>query len=134
MKFAHRLFDARWLRAPWARFELTGVVNRIDRRVFHPGTCGEVRFIYRLAYEKETPKGRVASRLPMTVNLVFWQQPEGGDCSAVARRWLAPAGATGDRLARGRSPPRGRCGWRRSRARGSRRWRSTSSRCAGRRR
>jgi hypothetical protein len=99
MKFAHRLFDARWLRAPWARFELIGVANRIDRRVFHPGTCGEVRFIYRLGYAKPTARGQVASRLPMTINLVFWQLPEAGGCSAVARRWLAPAGAAGDRLA-----------------------------------
>ena len=101
MKFAHRLFDARWLRSPSARFQLTGVVNRIDRRVFHPGTCGEVRFLYRLAYAKKTPKGVVASRLPMTVNLVFWQQPQpqisAGDCSALARRWMAPAGAGGER-------------------------------------
>lgn len=100
MKFAHRLFDARWLRSPSARFQLTGVVNRIDRRAFHPGTCGEVRFLYRLAYEKKTPKGVVASRLPMTVNLVFWQPSEGGDCGAVARRWMAPAGTGGERLAR----------------------------------
>ncbi len=109
MKFAHRLFDARWLRAPSARFELIGVVNRIDRRAFAPATlasttCGEVRFLYRLAYEKKTTKGVVASRLPMTVNLVFWQQPDqqphNDDCGAVARRWMAPAGANGERLAR----------------------------------
>jgi hypothetical protein len=93
-KFAHRLFDVRWLRSPSARFQLAGVANRIDRRVFHPGTCGEVRLIYRLRYEKKTPKGVVASRLPMTVNLVFWQLPEGSDCTAVARRWMAPAGTS----------------------------------------
>src|SRR5688572_8542103 len=28
---SHRLFDVRWLRSPAARFELVGVVNRLDR-------------------------------------------------------------------------------------------------------
>src|SRR5262249_38092732 len=51
-RFSHRLFDARWLRAPWARFELVGIVNRLDRKPF-VGGCGDVRLVYRLAYEKE---------------------------------------------------------------------------------
>ena len=45
-----RLFDRRWLRSPEMRFELVGVFDRLDRRVFQEGTCGEVRFLYRLAY------------------------------------------------------------------------------------
>src|SRR5258707_34235 len=43
----HRLFDARWLKAETARFELIGVVNRIDRKPFTPDTCGETRLVYR---------------------------------------------------------------------------------------
>jgi hypothetical protein len=82
MRASHRLFDARWLASPRAHFELVGVVNRLDRAAFAPGTCGELRFIYRLAYRQ----GEVYSRLPMTVNLVFFQKPA-PDCRAVARRW-----------------------------------------------
>jgi hypothetical protein len=71
IKARHRLLDARWLMSASARFELVGVVNRMDRAPFAPGTCGEVRFIYRLAYRKDEPSGSVYSRLPMTVNVVF---------------------------------------------------------------
>jgi len=46
---SHRLFDKRWLRSPSARFELVGLVNRIDRAGIIGG-CGEVRLVYRLAY------------------------------------------------------------------------------------
>jgi hypothetical protein len=42
-KHTHRLFNAGWLRSPDLRFELVGVVNRIDRRPFHPTACGELR-------------------------------------------------------------------------------------------
>jgi len=45
IKARHRLLDARWLMSASARFELVGVVNRMDRAPFAPGTCGEVRFI-----------------------------------------------------------------------------------------
>jgi hypothetical protein len=38
MRHLHRLFDRRWLTADATRFELVGVVNRLDRHVFHPGT------------------------------------------------------------------------------------------------
>jgi hypothetical protein len=82
MRASHRLFDADWLRSPRARFELVGVVNRLDRAPFTPGACGEARLIYRLAYRH----GEVYSRLPMTLNVVFFQQPE-PDCRAVAQRW-----------------------------------------------
>jgi hypothetical protein len=82
MRASHRLFDARWLTSPRAHFELVGVVNRLDRAPFTPGFCGETRFVYRLAYRQ----GEVYSRLPMTVNLVFFQEPQ-PDCRAVAQRW-----------------------------------------------
>lgn len=49
-----RIMDMRWLKTDAARFRLVGVVNRLDRRDFTEirgdGRCGEVRFIYRLAY------------------------------------------------------------------------------------
>ncbi|TIT86800.1 MAG: hypothetical protein E5W55_29905, partial [Mesorhizobium sp.] len=49
-----RIIDMRWLKTNAARFRLVGVANRLDRRDFaelgkEPG-CGEVRFVYRLAY------------------------------------------------------------------------------------
>jgi hypothetical protein len=89
IKAPHRLFDATWLRSPSARFELVGVINRMDRAVFDPGTCGEVRFIYRLAYRKAEASGSIYSRLPMTVNVVFLLP--GNDCGALAHQWLAGA-------------------------------------------
>src|SRR4029079_11495915 len=49
MRYAHRGFGPAWLSSPAVRLELVAVVNRIDRRVFHPGTCGELRFVYRMA-------------------------------------------------------------------------------------
>jgi hypothetical protein len=76
---AHRLFDVRWLSAETARFELVGVVNRMDRAALHGG-CGETRLVYRLRYR--TPA--VTSRLPMTVQV---ELHNGDDCRAVAKRW-----------------------------------------------
>jgi hypothetical protein len=78
----HRLFDARWLKAPSARFELVGVANRLDRKPFAPATCGETRLVYRLAYRKSES---LHSRLPMTLNVVHWVR---GDCKAEALRWM----------------------------------------------
>jgi hypothetical protein len=43
MKYVHRGFDPDWLTMPSARWQLSAVVNRIDRRAFHPGTCGVCR-------------------------------------------------------------------------------------------
>jgi hypothetical protein len=84
MKSVHRMFNAEWLKSPEASFELTGVVHRADRAPFKSASCGEVRFLYRLAYLKTAPS-RIYSRLPMTANLVFW--PAAGDCAASAARW-----------------------------------------------
>ena len=88
---AHRLFDVRWLRAPTARFELVAITNRIDRRALDPHACGEMRFVYRLAYERSEGQVRLASRLPMTFALELRVDDVAGDqCRSVARRWLQP--------------------------------------------
>jgi hypothetical protein len=89
-----RLFDERWLASEETRFELVGVFNRLDRRVFYPGTCGEVRFVYRLAYRTTHAGAAMAGRLPLTVNVVFFVSDAGG-CAEVARAWRAPRGLAG---------------------------------------
>jgi hypothetical protein len=91
IKALHRLFDAAWLQSSSAHFELVGVVNRMDRDAFRPGSCGEIRFIYRLAYQKDEASGRVYSRLPMTANVVFLLPGEGDRCRELARQWMAGA-------------------------------------------
>ncbi len=81
---ARRLFDPAWLSR--GHFELTGVVNRVDRRGFDPAACGEVRLVYRLVLQNE---GRPPARLPMTVN-VRVPQPmprEDRTCRNVGTRW-----------------------------------------------
>ncbi len=98
MKNSHRLFDMSWLSSEKTRLELIGVVNRVDRQPFEPAHCGETRLIYRLAYTTELAGEPLSSRLPMTVNVVFWQDPEeAGEaeasagaprCRDVARRWF----------------------------------------------
>lgn len=84
----HRLFDARWLASPDAFFELVGVVNRMDRRPFQSGACGETRLVYRLAYRTAA----MQSRLPMTVNVELrGDAPDAdGSCASSARRWQPP--------------------------------------------
>jgi hypothetical protein len=101
----HRKFDQSFLVSSGARFELVGVVNRMDRMFRTPQTCGEVRLIYRLAYRIKVRKLRARlsdggnrakqndwtfesagedftqSRLPMTINLVLGavQAPSNGN-------------------------------------------------------
>jgi hypothetical protein len=101
MSHAHRVFDAAWLASENTRFELIGVVNRSDRRAFAPEHCGEVRLVYRLAYTTTSHGITVSSRLPMTVNVVFWQDdPNSPDnCAAVARRWRTRSPEKGKTLA-----------------------------------
>ncbi|MFV8752878.1 hypothetical protein ACNOYE_20220 [Nannocystaceae bacterium ST9] len=109
LRHVHRQFDLRWLAAPDTRFELIGVVNRMDRHVFDPGAgLGETRLIYRLAYTR-TQKGlTVDSRLPMTINVVFWQRPDAAMPSddqrlaslrELAGRWQAEPALEGEALA-----------------------------------
>lgn len=87
-KYPHRLFDARWLASPDAWFELVGVANRMDRRPFQNGACGETRLVYRLAYRTAA----MQSRLPMTVNVELrGDAPDtDGSCASSARRWQPP--------------------------------------------
>jgi hypothetical protein len=94
-----RLFDVRWFDSDEMHFELTGVFNRLDRRAFAEGTCGELRFLYRLAYEVQQGGATMASRLPMTVNVVFLVASDGDrDCRASARSWQAPESLSGAAL------------------------------------
>ncbi|MCV9939355.1 hypothetical protein OIU35_23650 [Boseaceae bacterium BT-24-1] len=102
-----RVIDLRWLRSPIARFQLTAVVNRLDRQDFATlsgeAGCGEVRLIYRLAYAFDDArlKRRLASRLPFTLNAVFNVRPgEGGSCREAARAWLIAPGGDAAMLAR----------------------------------
>lgn len=89
-----RVMDMRWLTSPAARLKLVGVVNRLDRKDFHDlrgeRGCGEVRFIYRLAYAfQKDGRGKVlSSRMPFNFNAVFDVAPDAdGGCLGVARRW-----------------------------------------------
>lgn len=93
--FPHRQFDPAWLHAKESRFELVGLVNRTDRQ--YAGGCGELRLIYRLAYTGSVS----ASRLPMTMNVVFPQADDGAQCSTVAKRWLDAARGTPELLLAG---------------------------------
>ena len=91
MRYAHRQFDVRWLASENTRLDLIAVVNRLDRRPFAPEHCGEIRFVYRLAYRVDTATGVVDSRLPMTVNVVYYDEPNAaGACTDAARAWLRP--------------------------------------------
>ncbi len=85
MRAKRRSIDPAWLQAAGATYELAGVVNRMDRAPFGPGSCGELRLIYRLAYR--APK--VASRLPLTVNVVYRLPP--GGCATLVSQWRLPA-------------------------------------------
>jgi hypothetical protein len=97
MAGSHRLFDQRWLKSSKARFELAAVVNRLDRRPFQPKACGETRLVYRLRYAVPKEGELLTSRLPMTVNAVFWQSPdESGKCRSAAERWTAARAAAKD--------------------------------------
>ncbi|MER8550597.1 hypothetical protein NKH69_27710 [Mesorhizobium sp. M0976] len=87
-----RVMDIRWLRTDAARFRLVGVVNRLDRRDFAAlkgdGSCGEVRFIYRLAYSFKKSGKVLASRLPFNFSAVYNATPDvDGGCVGVAGRW-----------------------------------------------
>ncbi|TGP26804.1 MULTISPECIES: hypothetical protein [unclassified Mesorhizobium] len=87
-----RIIDIRWLKTNAARFRLVGVVNRLDRRDFaqlgKESSCGEVRFIYRLAYSLRKNGKVLASRLPFNFNAVYRAAPDtDGGCAGVAGRW-----------------------------------------------
>ncbi|TIX23617.1 MAG: hypothetical protein E5V35_21595, partial [Mesorhizobium sp.] len=75
-----RIMDTRWLKTDAARFRLVGVVNRLDRRDFAAlrgdRSCGEVRFIYRLAYSFRKNGKLLASRLPFNFNAIYSAAPD----------------------------------------------------------
>lgn len=107
--------DTFYFTSPFARFELVGVVNRMDRAfrdpldaTGQPAHCGEVRLIYRLAYKGQTADGPIMSRLPVTFNLVLHAKPAGSTlgCSEIAKRWMASGTKSRDRawLASAASP------------------------------
>ncbi|WP_245435871.1 hypothetical protein [Mesorhizobium tamadayense] len=86
-----RIIDMRWLKTSAARFRLVGVVNRPDRRDFaelgDEASCGEVRFIYRLAYSFRKNSKVLASRLPFNFNAVYRVAPDAdGGCAGAAGR------------------------------------------------
>lgn len=95
-RFSHRLFDARWLGLETSRFELVGVVNRLDRAPFHAGSCGETRLVYRLSYARRVRGEPQSSRLPMTLGLEFRVPKLDSDpsCTEAARRWISSDGST----------------------------------------
>jgi len=88
-------FDTATLKSPLTKFALVGIVNRMDRLYVSPETCGEVRLIYRLAYRvaslNDPNREAVASRLPMTLNLVFNARDPLTEtevtCDQIAKRW-----------------------------------------------
>jgi len=89
-----RLFDRDALNAPGTRFDLAGIVNRMDRTYVSPAECGEIRLIYRPIVNNDSTNNETPpSRLPMTLNLVMKAKPASADvtCSELARRWLALA-------------------------------------------
>lgn len=91
------LFDRDALNAPGTRFDLAGIVNRMDRAYVSPDQCGEIRLIYRpIANYDSTSKDTPPSRLPMTFNLVMKAKPADADitCAELAKRWLALGDST----------------------------------------
>lgn len=77
-----RHFDERWLNSSHGELKLVAIVNRMDKVDFDPSSCGEVRFIYRLAYRTATS----GSSLPFFLNVVK-HYPKQADCAPFARRW-----------------------------------------------
>ncbi len=95
MAFSKRVFDANWFSSAFAQFELVGVINRIDRAVFDPATCGETRLVYRLAYHSKTGN---YSRLPVTFMVKFINPAaelssslRAANCAGIAAKWIYPA-------------------------------------------
>lgn len=105
-----RVLDVGWLRAQDVRAPLVAMVYRPDRADFLPGTCGELRLVYRLAYLQTVQGGVRTSRLPFTINVVSTLPDDGARCREVARSFRAPAigddaSAVADRLLAGPLAP-----------------------------
>jgi hypothetical protein len=86
----HVNFPRWWFNHSKTTLSLVAIVNRIDRRDFGSGPCGETRLIFRLGYAE--PDG--LQRLPVGLNLVFEQPDDDQGCVEVARRWMV----TGDEI------------------------------------
>lgn len=95
-RYSHRVFDVEFLRSKFARFELVGVVNRLDRATIVPDSCGEVRLIYRLSYAT----GERASRLPLTLGVEIPVARDGDGCTAAAQHWQEPTHVSADARAK----------------------------------
>jgi hypothetical protein len=94
-----RQLDPKFLSHPGSRVELVGVINRMDRQFIKDSfqrkskaqrDCGEISLIYRFAYS--IPERNQASRLPVTMNLVFPALPSDTQngaitCQQIAQRW-----------------------------------------------
>jgi len=92
MSKKHRLFDKKWLNSKDAFYELIGVAPRFDMAPFgsEKYSCGETRLLYRLAYRKKWKGSLVYSRLPLTLNVVYWNTDKTGagkNCIEIAKRW-----------------------------------------------
>jgi hypothetical protein len=74
LAFGHRLLDTSLLHDKTARWEMIGVSARFDRAFADPSHCGELRFIYRLRYDKTVGKLAIASRMPATAAISFWHE------------------------------------------------------------
>ena len=68
-----RIFDSQWLLSSHTHFECVGIINRLDRKFLNPmkKNCGELRYIYRLAFDSVEEGKKKSSRLPMTLALVY---------------------------------------------------------------
>ena len=91
-----RVFETAWLSSPAARFRLVGVVARFDRRDFlgeaAGAGCGEMRLVYRLAYRFVRGGRSYASRMPVSINVVYdLPRPAEGGCAAMVARFVPPA-------------------------------------------
>lgn len=93
-----------FLTDPGSRLDLVGITNRMDRKFindieFGPKDrfrCGEVNLIYRFHYSIKN--GSIASRLPVTMNVIFPVIPKNKEtasaaelkaiCRDVASRWV----------------------------------------------
>ena len=97
--FSHRLFDDQWLTSHAVRFELTGIANRID--LAYRGGCGEIHFVYRMAYTTGTGTDKIDSRLPMTANVLVPIPDDGQQCRTVAQSWATVSGSVATKLLAG---------------------------------
>lgn len=93
----YRLFDEQWLRSPHTRFDLVGLAPRLDRAQL-PDDCGDVRLLYRVAYDAVVGGEQITSRLPMTISISLAPKPNdtAHACRADALAWRAPSTVAND--------------------------------------